>query len=122
MLSIEVKDGLLFAAAKGRIRKEDYDSFVPAFEALMPDCKNAPMLVDATEMEGWDIDVLWRDLKFDIRHRDDFGLMAIVGNESWQEWGTAFSRPFFPAEVRYFHASQRADALDWLKKQKQHAA
>jgi hypothetical protein len=122
MLTIEVRDGILFMAAKGRVRKEDYESFVPAFEKLMPAHSHAPMLVDATEMEGWDIDVLWRDLTFGVRHRADFGPMAVVGDETWQEWATAFSKPFVPGEVRYFHASQRDEALDWLKAQKQQAA
>lgn len=122
MLGIEVKDGLLLMTAKGRIRKEDYDSFVPAFEALMPNYKNAPTLVDATGMEGWDIDVLWRDLTFGIRHRSDFGPMAVVGDRKWQEWATAFSKPFVPDEVRYFHSNQRGEALEWLKARQKHAA
>lgn len=122
MLTIKEKPEHLLITAAGKLTREYYETFVPEFEHVMRSHRRAPMLVDVTELKGWEIESLWMELKFDIRHQDDFGPMAVVGDETWQEWGTKFSAPFFTTEVRFFRPYEREDAVRWLERQRRQAA
>lgn len=114
MLSVREEPGYLVITASGRLTREDYDRFVPEFERIVGDREEVPILVDATAFEGWDIQGLWEELRFDIRHRATFGRLAILGDARWQDWGTRFSAPFFRAEMRYFPAAEADAARRWL--------
>lgn len=40
-----------------------------------------PMLIELSpDFTGWDPGGIWRDLKFDAKHKDSFGRIAIVGD------------------------------------------
>jgi hypothetical protein len=43
---------------------------------------------------GWDLNGLWRDLKFDVNHVDRFGRIAIAGDIG-QAWRAKLSDPYF---------------------------
>lgn len=74
------------------------------------------MLIELSpDFAGWDISGLWRELKFDVRHQNQFGRIAIVGDKKWEEWGTSLSDPFFRSEMRFFEPSQRAEAEAWAR-------
>ena len=75
------------------------------------------MLIElASNFSGWDLSGLWRDLKFDAKHQDKFGRIAIVGNKNWQEWGTKLFDPLFPsAEMRFFDSNEIDSAELWAR-------
>lgn len=52
----------------------------------------------------------WRDLRFDMRHLDDPGRSAVVGETAPEEWGTAPSAPFARAGMRVCPAEWKAEA------------
>ena len=117
MLSIqETEQGYLGIVADGRLLAGGYDAFVPAFERAAAE-RDGPvaMLIElGPDFGGWTPAGMWRDAKFDARHADRFGRIAIVGDKRWQEWGTKISDPFFEAEMRFFEREDQPAAEAWL--------
>ena len=120
MLTVKVEEGLLWIRAGGRLEDEDYDRFVPQFERIAErEPGTVPMVIElAPDFSGWDLGGLWRDLKFDVRHKDSFGRIAIVGDSKWEKWGAKIFDPLFRAEMKFFPASERAAAVDWVGSRK----
>ncbi|NIJ62527.1 STAS/SEC14 domain-containing protein [Qipengyuania flava] len=117
MLKIDEENGLLRIRASGQLESSDYDDFVPRFEQLVGRKPGKlPIVIElASDFAGWDLPGLWRDLKFDTRHQDSFGKIAIVGDAKWEEWGTRLSDPLFRAEMKFFESSQHQVAESWVR-------
>ena len=94
MLTAIEDNGLLLIRADGTLSDSDYDRF---------------------DFSGWDMGGLWRDLKFDAKHKDSFGRIAMVGDSSWEEWGTKLFDPLFRAEMRFFTPVERVAAESWAR-------
>ena len=116
MLTIEKRaDGVLHIFADGQLTTEDYVDFVPRFEALAGSGP-APMLIElGPAFTGWSLAALWRDLKFDYRHREKFGRMAVIGDQRWEKWGTELTDPLFPGARRFFERLEAEQAEKWLR-------
>ncbi|MXO65308.1 STAS/SEC14 domain-containing protein [Altererythrobacter endophyticus] len=116
-MRIDEENGLLRIRASGELESSDYDDFVPRFEQLVGRKPGKlPMVIElAPDFAGWDLPGLWRDLKFDARHRDSFGRIAIVGDAKWEEWGTRLSDPLFHAQMKFFEPSERRVAEIWAR-------
>lgn len=117
MLALKEENGLLWIRAGGRLGDEDYDRFVPQFERIAErEAGTVPMVIElAPDFSGWDLEGLWRDLKFDVRHKDCFGRIAIIGDSKWEEWGATMSSSLFRAEMKFFRPSQRNHAESWVR-------
>lgn len=115
MLTVERRpDGVLLIAADGLLTTEDYAEFVPRFEQLAR--PSNPILIElGPNFTGWSLGGLWRDLKFDTRHGEQFGRMAVVGDKKWEQWGVELSNPIFPGEMRFFERGEEGRAEDWLR-------
>ena len=118
MLTCAMADGLMIITAAGKLSRDDLASFSAEFERATREQKNLPLLIDARTLKGYELGALWDDIKFDLAHRDDFGAMAVVGDERWKEWGTKFSKPFFKAKLRHFTSNQITEAEAWLRTQR----
>jgi len=117
VLALKEENGLLWIRAGGRLEDEDYNRFVPQFERIAErEAGTVPMVIElAPDFSGWDLGGLWRDLKFDVRHKDCFGRIAIIGDSKWEEWGTEMSSSLFRAEMKFFQPSQRSHAESWVR-------
>ena len=100
---------------KGKLEKEDYELFVPQIEGLMKEKKAIRILVELKDFHGWTVGALWEDTKFGAKHFNDIDRLAVVGDRKWEKTMTAFMKPFTAANVRYFDAMEKADAMAWLK-------
>ena len=69
-------------------------------------------LIDATELEGWEVRAAWDDLKLGLKHGNEFERIAIYGNKKWQEIGAKVGSWFISGEVKYFESKE--EAVDWL--------
>ena len=117
MLKVVEDDGLVRIKAGGTLDSTDYDEFVPQFERIAArEPATVPMVIELSpDFSGWDLGGVWRDLKFDAKHKDSFGRIAIVGDDKWEEWGTKLSNPLFRAEMRFFPPSKRDVAESWAR-------
>ena len=121
MLEMTEENGLVRIRAGGTLEASDYDRFVPQFERIAtPETGTVPMVIElAPDFSGWDVGGLWRDLKFDVKHNDSFGRIAIVGDSKWEEWGTKAFDPLFAADMKYFDSSERRATEDWAQSGKE---
>jgi hypothetical protein len=104
----------LVVRATGKLVKEDYAGFVPAFEQAMKERGKLRVLFDTTELTGWDTGALWQEIKFDVKHFSDIERLAMVGAQKWQQTLEKIARPLTRAEMRYFDASEIDAARAWL--------
>ncbi len=117
MLQMSEENGLVWIRAGGTLDSSDYDRFVPRFERIAArERSTVPMMIElAPDFSGWNLAGIWRDLKFDIKHKDSFGRIAIVGASQWEAWGTKLFDPTFRAEMGFFKRSQRDAAERWVR-------
>ena len=106
---------IIVVRASGTLTAKDYDTAMPELEHAM-ELSKGPLrvLMRLDDFQGWEIGALWRDLEFDLKHRGDFGRVAVIGETALEEWGTKLSAPFAKAEMRFFTTDQDADAREWL--------
>ena len=118
MLKVTEESNLVRIRAGGTLVSSDYDQFVAIFEKIgARQVGSVPMVIElAPDFSGWDLGGLRRELKFDLKHQDQFGRIAIVVTEEWEKWGTDLSDPLFPsAELRFFYPTNIAEAEAWVR-------
>jgi hypothetical protein len=117
MFSIDTTNGKYVRIhASGRLGASDYDRLEPALEAeLARRGGRARLLLDLTGWRGWTAGGLVRDLRFDVRHRNSFLRIAVVGDRAWHKWLTIAAKPVFSGAMRYFDAAREGEAAEWVR-------
>jgi len=98
----------------GKLVKADYERFLPQFAELSQRPGKLRLLFDMIGFEGWDAGALYDELKFDLKHADDFERVATVGDKKWERVMAIMIKPFTKAKTRYFDATHYAAAREWL--------
>ena len=98
----------------GKLIKDDYAEFAPAFERLVRQHGKLCVLFDMAGFHGWEASALWEDTKFAIQHFADIDWLAVVGDKEWQHGMAIFAKPFTKAQVRYFDHAKAAEVWKWL--------
>lgn len=98
----------------GKLTKEDYEVFRPLIESLIDKHGKIRILFEMSNFHRWDAGALWEDIKFDSKHYSDIEKLAMVGEKKWEEWMAKICRPFTTAEIKYFDASEKAEAEAWI--------
>lgn len=100
--------------AVGTLTHADYSIITPMIDSALAQVKNPKVnvLVDATELEGWELRAAWDDFKIGLKHGNEFKKIALLGNQRWQELSAKVGSWFISGEVRYFE--QLDDATAWL--------
>jgi SpoIIAA-like len=101
-------------ALSGKLHDEDYRTFVPEVDTAAAKGRRR-LFVRFEDFHGWDLHAAWDDFKFGVKHYASFERIALVGDRRWEEWMTAFCKPFTRAEVRYFDVDDSAAAWAWLR-------
>ncbi len=99
----------------GKLEHEDYMLMVPMLENAIKgmDKPKIEVLIDASNFEGWSLEAAWDDLKFGMKHKDEFTKIAFVGNKKYEEYGIKISNWFLSGEMRYFEDIDAAK--EWIK-------
>jgi len=108
-------DFFLSLKAVGKLTHHDYETITPMIDSALEAIKNpeVKVLIDGTEMEGWEVRAAWDDFKLGLKHGNEFTKIAIYGNQNWQEISAKVGSWFISGEVKYF--SSLESALRWLK-------
>lgn len=112
---ITEKENLVAFRMTGALTKKDYNFIIPVLEDRIKRFGKIDLFWEMVNSHGWDLEALWEDLKFDIKHLNHFRKVAIVGDKKWEEWMARLISPFTSAEVKYFYEPRREEAMDWLK-------
>ncbi|TLP38406.1 STAS/SEC14 domain-containing protein [Arcobacter arenosus] len=105
----------LFLKAIGKLSHEDYEKINPMIDNALLGIKEAKIkaLIDATQLEGWELRAAWDDFKLGLKHGSEFEKIAIYGNEKWQEYISKIASWFISGEVKFFENED--EAIKWLK-------
>lgn len=108
-------DVFLALKAVGKLTHEDYEIITPILDSALAevDMPKVKVLIDGTEMEGWELRAAWDDVKLGLKHGKEFEKIAIYGNKHWQEITAKIGGWFVSGEVKYFENYE--SALNWLK-------
>jgi len=100
--------------AIGKLTHEDYETITPMIDSALEAVREpkVKVLIDGTELEGWELGAAWDDFKLGLKHGNEFVKIAIYGNKHWQEIAAKVGSWFISGEVRYFENER--EALDWL--------
>jgi hypothetical protein len=109
------EDFFLSLKAVGKLTHADYEVITPLIDSALASVKQPKMnvLIDATELEGWELRAAWDDLKLGLTHNNEFNKVAIYGNKNWQEVAAKVGSWFMSGEVKYFENLPKATT--WLK-------
>ncbi len=100
--------------AQGKLTHKDYETITPMIDSALAAVKDpkVKVLVDGTELEGWEARAAWDDFKIGLKHGNEFEKIAIYGNKKWQEVIAKVGGWFISGELAYFENEE--DAITWL--------
>ena len=107
-------DFFLSLKAIGKLTHKDYEMITPMIDSALNAVKDpqVKVLIDGTELEGWELRAAWDDFKIGLKHGNEFVKIAIYGNKHWQQIAAKVGAWFVSGEVKYF--DNQEDALAWL--------
>lgn len=115
-IGIERIQSNIFLSLKaiGKLTHEDYVLITPMIDSALSEVKmpKVNVLIDGTEMEGWELRAAWDDFKIGLKHGSEFKKIAIYGNKNWQEIAAKIGSWFISGEVKYFEDYE--SAFNWL--------
>lgn len=115
-IGIERASNTVFLSIKavGKLTHSDYEFITPLVDSAIACIQESKIdvLLDGTELVGWELRAAWDDFKLGLKHKKQFHRIAILGNKKWQQIGAKAGNWFISGEVRYFEES--SDALLWL--------
>lgn len=99
---------------KGRVSTEEFDSVASKLEAFIQRHGQVRVLEIIKDFEGMDAVAFWHDIKFSLRHLNDFSRMAVVCNPDTHHLWSSLVAPFMSCTVEHFVPGQEETARDWL--------
>ncbi|MGO8952973.1 MAG: STAS/SEC14 domain-containing protein [Rhodomicrobium sp.] len=101
--------------AIGKVTHEDYKTvLIPMAEAMIAKGPIKMLYVAGQDFDGYELEALWDDGTFGVKHWHDFTRVAVVADQTWLRAAVTMFRPFFPCEVRLFRLAGLAAAKAWI--------
>ena len=114
---------VLAIEAVGKVTHEDYrGTLIPKAEAMMAMGAIKVLYVVGKEFTGYELEAMWDDGTFGIKHWREFSRVAVVADQAWLRSSISMFTPFFRGEVRLFRLSELPTAKDWTTAAKEAAA
>ncbi len=87
---------------QGRVSTEEFDRIASKLEAFIARHGQIRVLEVIEDFEGMDAIAFWHDVKFSLRHLQDFSRIAIVTNPDVHHLWSSLVAPFISCEVEHF--------------------
>ena len=116
MLSYREMDNLAAVEIEisDRVSAEEFDRTAQKLEAFVARHGRVRVLEIVNHFEGMDVQALWHNLKFSLRHLNDFSRCAIVSDAKFLSLWSTIAEPFIDCQVAYFKPDELEAARDWL--------
>ena len=106
---------VLGVEAVGKVTHEDYRTvLIPRAEAMMAKGPIRMIYVVGKRFTGYELEALWDDAAFGMKHWREFDRIAVVTDHAWMRSAVSMFAPLFPATVRLFGDADLADAREWI--------
>jgi hypothetical protein len=101
----------------GKITHQDYrDVLIPKAEAMLASGPLDILTVVGDDFAGLELEALWDDSKFGMKHWNDFNRVAVVTDLAWVRGMTTMFAPLFRGEVKLFKLGELDAAKQWIAK------
>jgi SpoIIAA-like len=105
---------VLAIEATGKVTHEDYrDVLIPRAEAMIKG-PSGMLYVLGKDFRGFELEALWDDAAFGMRHWHDFSHIAVVTDHAWIRAVVIMFRPLFHGRIWLFGSSELGAAKDWI--------
>lgn len=114
----ESTDNIIGFRTTGKLKAADYhDVLHPRIDKSLKQFPRVKALFFMDEtFAGWSLSAAWENTVFDLKHRRDFGKIAIVGGPKWEGWCVkAAAAPLMGGEMRTFRRDDLTQAWQWLR-------
>ncbi|NVK39473.1 MAG: STAS/SEC14 domain-containing protein [Gammaproteobacteria bacterium] len=100
--------------AVGTLTHDDYKLITPLLDGALAKVAHPKVnvLLDALDLEGWELRAAWDDFKLGLKHGNEFEKIAICGNKRWLQVAAKMGSWFTSGDVKYFDDIN--DAMEWL--------
>ena len=109
---MESRGNLLWLRASGKRTRRDYqEGLIPRLEAVIREHGKARLLFHLDpDFQGWELGAWWDDFRFDLKHKDDFERLAVVGAARWADAAVKIFSRFMAGEVKTMLGEHLAEA------------
>jgi hypothetical protein len=109
------QDAVLGCRFSGTVTDDEFKEFVSRAKRLIAAHHKIRLLILMDYPQDFDLRAAWDDVVFWARHIWEIERLAIVGQSAWQKWMESMERFLLHAQIRYYDASDLAEAWSWLK-------
>lgn len=106
-------DHIIEVEVNGKISENDIYEFEQYFKQKKENQEELNLLL-AVEDAKYSLNGLIEDLKFDIKHRNDFNKIAVISDNNWIELGSKLTDILPTVEVKHFNDNEKDKAQAWL--------
>ena len=110
------KEHILGYSVKGLVTHEDYEKLTPEVEKVVEKYGKVSLYMDISGFEDATLEALVDDANTYIKFNEKLEKVAIVGNNTIEEFVTKAAAIFMKAETKYFDTAEMDEAWEWLKK------
>lgn len=106
---------ILTIKALGTLTHADYERINPMVDAALASIQDPKVnaLLDASELEGWELRAAWDDFQLVLKHGNQFEKVAIYGHQKWQDLAARIGSWFLSGEIKHF--DDLSAAYLWLQ-------
>jgi len=97
-----------------RLTSNEFDEISHSLEKDIENHGKLKMLVEFDHLNFPSPGVVWEDLKFAYHHSKDIDRFAVLGDKKWEEWWIRVADKMVSTECRYFEASEKDQAYEWV--------
>jgi hypothetical protein len=101
----------------GGISRAEFDEIAGKLEARIKRDGKVRLLEEIRSLGAIDPSTFWADVKFSLRHLNDFSRCAVVTEKRWIEWLAKAVDPIIACEIRHFPPEQIDHARRWLREE-----
>ncbi|MEG9328300.1 STAS/SEC14 domain-containing protein [Salinimicrobium catena] len=115
MTSIQTDQNIVYTIAEGQLDDEDYNRIIPLLKEKIESFGKVRWYFEMKDFTGWTFSAMWKDLKFDVKNRNNLERVAMVGDKTWEKQLTQLMKPFTEAEIKFYESEDREKARYWIK-------
>ncbi|WP_226037914.1 STAS/SEC14 domain-containing protein [Aquibacillus saliphilus] len=98
----------------GKITERDIEQFKEYFKLKKSADGKLNLLLVINDIQGYSIQGLLDDLKFEANHWKDINKVGILSDKKWLEIATKISSYLPKIDAKHFNHNQREQAMEWL--------
>ncbi|MEO7085759.1 MAG: STAS/SEC14 domain-containing protein [Gemmatimonadaceae bacterium] len=103
--------------ATGKVTHSDYrDVLIPRAEAMIGKGPIKMVYVIGSDVTGFELEAMWDDGMFGVKHWRDFSRVAVVTDHAWVRGAVSLFSPLFPSDVRLFAVADLPAAKTWVSR------